>query len=83
MTLGGFEVGLVALGLSLSTPVTAQEPGFQDALLDNLAGNWALEGTIRGTQPSPALPEVLFCPSQSSMSRMLPLASAIDVSAAP
>ncbi len=29
-------------------PVTAQEPGFQDALLDNFAGNWVLEGTIAG-----------------------------------
>ena len=38
---------------------------------------------IRGTHPSLELPGVLLSRSQSSISRMLPLASAIVVSAAP
>ena len=41
---------LAALGLLLSIPATAQEPAFQDALLDNLTGHWVLEGTIAGAK---------------------------------
>jgi hypothetical protein len=41
---------VVALCLSLPASATAQQPGFQDALLDHLAGNWVLRGTIAGAE---------------------------------
>jgi hypothetical protein len=31
-------------------PAAAQQQGFQDALLDQLAGNWILKGTIAGAE---------------------------------
>lgn len=40
----------VALSFLLVLPAVAQQPGFQDALLDKLAGNWVLEGTIAGAK---------------------------------
>ena len=36
------------LFLALSLPVSAQEPGFQDELLDKFTGRWVLTGTIAG-----------------------------------
>ena len=41
-------LGLGALCLLMSPPATAEEPGFQDALLDHFAGKWVLQGTIAG-----------------------------------
>jgi hypothetical protein len=41
---------IVALWLLLSLPVLAEQQGFQDALLDQMAGNWVLEGTIGGAE---------------------------------
>ena len=39
------------LGLAFSGPATiAQETGLHDPLLDHLAGEWVLEGTIAGEQ---------------------------------
>jgi len=38
----------VVLCLLISLPAAAQEPAFQDALLDHFAGQWILEGTIAG-----------------------------------
>jgi ketosteroid isomerase-like protein len=43
-------LGVATLCLSLSLPAAAQEHGFQDALLDRLAGNWVLIGTIDGAE---------------------------------
>ncbi len=40
----------VALCLLIPLPATAQQSGFQDALLDHLAGYWVLRGTIAGTE---------------------------------
>jgi len=40
----------VALCLLLPLTATAQQTGLQDALLDFLAGNWVLRGTIAGTE---------------------------------
>lgn len=39
---------VVALCLLVALPAAAQESGFQDALLDRLAGNWLMQGTIAG-----------------------------------
>ena len=41
---------VVALLLLVSLPAAAQQQGFQDALLDHLAGNWVLRGTIAGSE---------------------------------
>ena len=41
---------VVALLLLVSLPAAAQQQGFQDALLDHLAGNWVLRGTIAGAE---------------------------------
>ncbi len=41
---------VVALLLLVSIPAVAQQPGFQDTLLDQLAGHWILEGTIAGDE---------------------------------
>jgi len=40
--------GAVALCFAASLPAAAQEHGFQDELLDRLAGTWVMEGTIAG-----------------------------------
>ncbi len=40
----------VILWLLLSLPAVAEGQGFQDALLDQLAGNWVLTGTIAGAE---------------------------------
>jgi len=41
---------VVALFLLVSLPAAAQQHGFQDALIDQLAGNWVLKGTIAGAE---------------------------------
>ena len=41
---------VVALLVSASLPAAAQEPDFQDSLLDQLAGNWVMTGTIAGAE---------------------------------
>ncbi len=41
---------VVALCLLVAFPATAQESGFRDDLLDRLAGNWLLQGTIGGDE---------------------------------
>ncbi len=41
---------VAALCMLVALPVTAQEPGFQDDLLDRLAGNWLMQGTIAGDE---------------------------------
>jgi hypothetical protein len=41
---------VMAIGFLLSVPAAAQQQGFQDALLDHLAGNWVLRGTIAGSE---------------------------------
>jgi hypothetical protein len=41
---------LTAFCLLISLPAPAQQSGFQDALLDHLAGTWVLEGTIAGAK---------------------------------
>jgi len=38
------------LCLVVSLPATAQEAGFQDELLDRLAGTWVMTGTIAGDE---------------------------------
>jgi hypothetical protein len=40
----------VALMMLAALPTMANQPGFQDALLDKLAGNWVLSGTIGGAE---------------------------------
>ncbi len=41
---------VVALCLFAAFPAQAQEPGFRDGLLDRLAGNWLMQGTIGGDE---------------------------------
>ena len=41
---------LVALCFLIAAPATAQESGFQDELLERLAGTWLMQGTIAGDQ---------------------------------
>ena len=41
---------LVAVSLLLSFAARAQQPCFEDALLDRLAGNWVMKGTIAGAE---------------------------------
>jgi hypothetical protein len=41
-------LSLIVLCLLFSLPARAEGPGFQDTLLDHLAGSWVLEGTIGG-----------------------------------
>ncbi|MBN2184922.1 MAG: DUF1579 family protein [Candidatus Krumholzibacteriota bacterium] len=41
---------IAAAGLFLSFAAAAQEPCFEDALLDHLAGNWVMTGTIAGAE---------------------------------
>ena len=41
---------IVALCFVASLPATAEQHGFQDALLDQMAGNWVMEGTIAGNE---------------------------------
>lgn len=41
---------VVALCLFVAFPATAQESGFRDELLDRLAGNWLMTGTIAGDE---------------------------------
>jgi len=41
---------VVALCLFVALPTMAQESGFQDPLLDRLAGNWLMQGTIGGEE---------------------------------
>ena len=43
-----FATCLAVLCLLVTLPVTAQQPGFQDALVDHLAGDWVLNGMIAG-----------------------------------
>ena len=38
----------ITLALTGVLPARAQQPAFQDALLDRLAGRWVLTGTIAG-----------------------------------
>ena len=40
----------VVLCFVASLQAAAQQQGFQDALLDRMAGNWVLEGTIDGDE---------------------------------
>ena len=42
------KLRFIGLGLALSLSVSAQEPGFQDELLDRFTGNWILSGEIAG-----------------------------------
>ena len=39
---------LIALALTGALPAHGQQPTFQDALLDHLAGRWLLKGTVAG-----------------------------------
>ena len=41
---------VIALCFLISLPAAAQQQGFQDALLDHLAGVWVLKGTIAGAE---------------------------------
>ena len=41
---------LIAFCFLMSCPAVAQQPGFQDALLDRFAGEWILQGTIGGNE---------------------------------
>ena len=41
---------IIALFLLAPPSTTAQQPGFQDPLLDLLAGNWVMTGTIAGAE---------------------------------
>ena len=41
---------VVSLLLLVSFPVKSDQPGFQDALLDQMAGNWVLKGIIGGEE---------------------------------
>lgn len=41
---------VVAPLLVVSLPAAAQQQGFQDPLLDRLAGNWVMKGTIAGAE---------------------------------
>ena len=43
-------LGILVSLVLLSLPAAAQEPTFQDPLLDHLIGNWVLQGTIAGSQ---------------------------------
>jgi len=43
-------IRVVAFLLLLSLPAVAEQQGFQDELLDQMAGNWLMSGTIGGTQ---------------------------------
>ena len=42
--------GLMLLSLLVAPPVTAQQSGLQDPLLDRLAGQWVMTGTIAGAE---------------------------------
>jgi hypothetical protein len=41
-------IKIIPLVVLLSVSVSAQQPTFQDSLLDHLAGKWVLQGTIAG-----------------------------------
>ena len=41
---------ILALCFLISLPAAAQQPGFQDALLDHFTGGWVLKGTIVGAE---------------------------------
>ena len=41
---------VLAAGLLVSCALSAQQGGFQDALLDKFVGSWVLSGTIDGKQ---------------------------------
>ena len=41
---------IAAVSLLFSLPAAGQEPCFEDALLDQMAGNWVMEGTIAGAE---------------------------------
>ncbi len=43
-------IRVVTILLLLSLPAVAEQQGFQDELLDHMAGNWLMSGTIGGTQ---------------------------------
>ncbi len=43
-------IRVVAVLLLLSLPAVAEQQDFQDELLDHMAGNWVMRGTIGGTQ---------------------------------
>jgi len=43
-------IRVVATLLLMSLPAVAKQQGFQDELLDHMAGNWVMSGTIGGTQ---------------------------------
>lgn len=43
-------IRVVTILLLLSLPAVAEEHGFQDELLDQMAGNWVMRGTIGGDQ---------------------------------
>jgi len=43
-------IRVVTLLLLLSFPAVAEQQGVQDELLDRMAGNWLMRGTIGGTQ---------------------------------
>jgi hypothetical protein len=42
--------GLMLLSLLAAPPATAQQSGLQDPLLDRLAGQWVMTGTIAGAE---------------------------------
>jgi hypothetical protein len=41
---------VLALALAVAAPSFGQQPTLNDSLLDHMAGNWVLEGTIRGKE---------------------------------
>jgi hypothetical protein len=41
---------LASCALAATVTLSAQQPPFHDPLLDRLAGNWVLTGTVRGTE---------------------------------
>lgn len=43
-------IRVVTIVLLLSLPAVAQQQGIQDELLDRMAGNWLMSGTIGGNQ---------------------------------
>ena len=52
-------IRVVSVLLLLSLPAVAEQQGFQDELLDHMAGNWVMRGTIGGTQVTHDLARIL------------------------
>ena len=50
MNLGQTAIRVVTILMLLSLPAVAEQRGVQDELLDHMAGNWVMRGTIGGTQ---------------------------------